>query len=507
MSFVVPSSQSAGRVLLPNGNVPPLSASDFAKTVGRAAAARYGPTILDAAINRADSTVGNLADRLAGNSGSTSSKTRTKTSTNSPKGNGNNNNNSGGSARGGRRSRKGPQSAGVGGSVDVSGIPQITIDTGIDSGIIVNPLQGTTDYYSPVYIQCGRFFESIVDSDSSFFSELINSELYFKYKIIVNAVITNSFSRYFTEANFYNYIAKVSYALQLYYMVDSILAYTTNSPNNNIGMWYLRMGITPDIANGHLKLKEYLETIPIPPNLLEYIRYMYQNFSFNNVSGAPIIRLSLDDSLCTSEYAGNLGINATTYTSLFSNLISLNETASIIAKIRSNWVTPMPASSYESLFDPQFSTFWHNSNICYEEYDSNSVSYTINASSNNELIYYGIFDNRLDGIIYASVSVNDENNIMQQGMWQPFRAFGNKDTINSSLLYYARGDSIRPIHDREYRDASMVHAAPFVNVMEDDSLQWEVTRMHSVASCIPQVHTLENTTQAVVKSVLWLLEP
>lgn len=500
----------------------PVSAGQFASRTALLAARRYGPKILGAAVNRLDQTVDKFASRLSGSSSSSDNnnnppKTKSKSSSGSSKrSRGGSSTNDGGSGDsssgppGGRRPVNRSTSKNIGAAYDTEGVTRLSLDSGIISGTLVNPIQRTTQYYSPLYIQCGQLFSNIADQDDSVFSSMINQELYFKYRIIVQSSITNSFTRYFTEESFYSYVGLISYALQVYYMIDSILAYTSHNANTNIGMTRLRMAISPDILNSHIKLKEYLEGVPIPPNLLEYIRYLYQNFSFNDVNGSSIIRLSLGDSLCTSEYSSELGLNSETYSQIFESLISSSDTISIMRRIRENWVRTLPPSSYESFYDPQFSTFWHNSNISYEDYGSKAVKYTINTSNFSDQLYYGIFDNRLDGLIYASCSVNtvqNDKNVQQMGLWLPFNDFQHRNSINSSLLHHSNDGLIRPVTEREFRDASLVHAAPYTVITADNNPVWEVSRANFAGSAIPQVHTLENTTQAVVRSVEWLLSP
>lgn len=495
-----------------SGINPAISAGSFASRAGMLAAERYGPVLAGAALNRLDKSVSGLAAKISGDSsgnGSNGNGNNNSRSSSSYSGNDNGNPPPPPSSKGGRRPRrKGATSSS--GVYDKTGIPRFSINTGIPSGTLINPLQKSTIHYSPLYVQCGRLFDNVVEQNDSLFSGLINSELYFKYKILVQSTITNSFSRYFTEECFYSYVSVLSKALQLYYMVDSILAYTSNNVNSNLAMFRLRMAMTSEILSEHVKLKEFLGTIPIPPNLLEYIRYLYQNFSFNDVEGSSIIRLSLEDSLCTSEYGDQLGLDLQYYNEVMAELLTLSETFSVLRKVRENWVKELPPSSFEAFYDPQFSTFWHNSNICYEDYGSKKVKYTINATDNTSLLYYGIFDNRLDGIIYASSSVNvniNDVDVCQTGIWKPFSDFKDRKSINSSLLHFSNDNLMRPVTSQEHRNASMVHAAPYTLVTPDKNLMWVVTESNFAGSTIPQVHTLENTTQAVVRSVEWLLNP
>jgi hypothetical protein len=290
-------------------------------------------------------------------------------------------------------------------------------------------------------------------------------------------------------------------------MIDSILAFTSYTPNNNIGMTRLRMSITSDIMNGHVRLKEMLEGTPIPPNLLTFIRHMYQNYSFDDVIDSPIIRLSYKDALCTAENDGSLNIDGSTYDEIISTMIEQSTISSMLTKIRSNWINTLPPSSYEALYDSQFSTFWHNSNIAYEDYGSAVVKFTISVKDRSEPIYYGIFGNRLDGLIYASCSIVDEHKVMENGLWAPFTEFKGKKSINCSLLQLSNDKLVRPVTAQQFRFSSMVYAAPYTMITSDKNPVWTVVHCSYAAACIPQVHSLENVTQAITKSIGWLLNP
>jgi len=492
------------------GVTPGVCARDFISSLGDYAFNRYGQTIVNSVRDRVDKTVLNVADYISGNNSDNngSSGRNSKSSSNS------NSNSSGGDndsppptsngKKGGRRPRR---NLGPGGSPNSLGIPSFSINSGIDSGVVVNPLQQTTDFYSPLYIQCGRLFSDGTSQKESDLSSLMNNQLFYQYQIIVTSEINYSLAKELTQEKFYDYVRKISYALQLYYMIDSILAYTTHSPNHNMAMTTVRASISSDVSNGHIKLKELLESTPIPPRLLEYIRYMYQNYSFYSVSGSSIIRLSLDDSLCTGEYEGGLGINNDTYFNVINSLISCSNISAILRRIRPNWQVKMPPSSYEALFDPQFSTFWHNSNIAYQDFGSKISKYTISVKGNTESIYYGIFDDRLDGVIYASCSIQDAFNIIQKGLWCPFDKFDGKISINNSLLYFDKDQLLNPANDVAFRNASMVFAAPHVVTTKDGNKIWVVDKSNFAGSCIPQLHSLDNVTQALVRTVSWLLAP
>lgn len=494
---------------------PGVRVHQLANKVGYFVGSKVATHVANRAINKAVTILNDLSDKylfssVAGNNGSGSNSTSPVSNNSSKSSNGSNNSDKPPQGPGKPKNPKGgrrPKSTGnVGGSLDVDVSPRTSLDTGIDSGTIINPLQEPTGDYTPLFIQCGQLFPSLEQNKDSTFTKLMNIDLYYKYLILVQSEINYSLARQFTQEKLLDYIIKISYALQLYYMIDSILAYTSYSPNNNIGMTRLRMAITPEIANGHVSLKQFLETTPIPPNLLMFIRYMYQNFSFSEVIGAPVVRLSFFDVLCTREYNG-LGMDGSTYADLVTDLIGLSETISTIKKIRPSWVVKMPPSFVEATYDAQFITFWHNCNVAYEEFDFETVKYSRSAKTVNDSLYYGIFGDRLDGLIYASSSILLDNNTMELGLWKPFDIFKEKKSINSSILSYSKDGSIGPINERSIRISSMVYSAPYSYVTKDGNYVWELVNCSYAAVQIPQTHTLENVTQAMSRSMIWLLNP
>jgi hypothetical protein len=508
-------SPMSGRYRPPSYPGQPLSASEFVRTAGGWLIRRYGSAIVGAGVRRMDRIVDDFSTRFGDGTPPSNPGTRTGSRSSNPRlmATARNSGDSSGpppNVTGGRRRRRNPKVGNAGGSVDVDSTTKFTIDTGIDSGTLINPLQGPTKEFTPVLIQCGVLMPNLKDGSDDNFGQLVNSEIYFKYKILVQAEITNSFASFFTEENFYKILGTLSEALQLYYMIDSILAYTSVSPNVNIAMYKLRMAITPEIAAGHAKLGEFLRTCAIPPKMLEFIRYMYQNFTFSDTEGSTIIRLSYKDSLCTAEKDGLLNIDENTYEDIFVKLVNSSETISIMKKIKPSWVNDLPSSSYELMCDPQFSTFWHNSNISYESLQTKKVHYTITVNNQSDLLYYGIFDNRLDGLIYACASVTEvrgQDRIQQNGLWVPFDEFLNRNSITSSLLYYDSDGLIRSVQSYQHRYASMIHAAPYVERDQQGHMEYVATQVGYAGAAIPQLHSLVNTSQAVTRSVNWLLDP
>lgn len=502
MSFVVPVSP-----VMPNFNTgftPGVSAGQFASGIAGTIAGRYGTTILGAAATRIQSEADKMAERVAdsirGDNTSTPVSGRSKSNSNGDK-----SKNGNPTPKPNRRPRRPP---GIGGSPNVIGVPQLSLNTGIESGTINNPLQRTTSEYTPLFVQCGQLLPSGTEQTGSAYQSLLNNELFYKYLSVISDTVNYSLIKAFTAKQFYDYIDTISIALQIYYMVDSILAFTSHTPNHNIGMTRLRMGITPEMSSGHIKLRELLQSTPIPPNMLTYIRHMYQNYSFSDVFGAPIIRLSFGNALCTKEFSGNIGLSDDVYRSIINKIIDCSVTSSTIAKIRPNWKVALPPSSYEALYDPQFSTFWHNSDITYREQTTKIVKHTISADNDSDMLYYGIFGNNLDGIIYASCSVSKSTDqgstVVQKGLWSPFTLYDGVAEQDTSLLYVSKDDYISPVHDAQYRFSSMVYSAPHIETGLENTLVWKTCRNSYAGACIPQLHTLNNVEQAVARSVNWL---
>lgn len=385
----------------------------------------------------------------------------------------------------------------------------------IESGLVFNPQQWTTDYYSPLFICNGQFFPKADIHSKNYYQKVLQIYVYPRYKDIAYTV-NMRIASHFTLKDFVDYVNIVTEALQLYYMVDSILAYHSDFRNQNIGMIHLRNKLTPEVLAAHVELERLLLTFPIPKQLLEFIRYISQNHSLGTSTNAPIIRFGLHSLLQDSDKP-DLRLNEYFYEGIFLKLMEVSTTKALLSRAlkgNSEFIREeMPRSTAYVEFDDQFCTLWHNSNIAY--FDEKRVKYTRTVVNKSDNCYYGAFAPDVDGTIYASSSLTqiddqqeydkDENGktitsdniqIHHTGIWKPFDQFDTNWLLEdvSSLTCFNKNNEIRACSDKPLRISSHIHAAPYQNMRGSRWVKLET----GYAGCqIAQVHSIDNLSQAV----------
>jgi hypothetical protein len=418
----------------PNFNPVGISAAELVGSMARAAADRYAPI----AISAADNVAQNIADRVSniGRRTNDGSRSRGRSSGRGRRGNGNGGGN-GSSGNGQNNNLTGNSN----GSIPlVPNNTTITWNSGIRSGTNVNERQSDTDTFSPLYMICGTFFpDSEFNDDSSFFGEIVGQDIYREVISNIQRNVSYRSDRDFSREQFYEYLYLVTSLLQLYYMVDSILV-TCNHNSRNRGIFHLREQLSSDVILQHIRLKELLETVPIPSNLLNFIRYMYQSHSASLEKNAPILRLSYMN-LFLDDEANENKINPSIYKELINqvNEQPFTRLMSLIAIAMPEWIhQELPYSTYDYIYDPQFLTFWFNCGGTFSN-DGVGILHTKSVTNSHEQHEYYQFTPEVDGGIYACSSVyTTETKHYETGIWVPYSGFNEnlkKGNCTSLLMY------------------------------------------------------------------------
>jgi hypothetical protein len=162
----------------------------------------------------------------------------------------------------------------------------MSFSTNIDLGLVVNTSAPATligDYticYTPMVVKSGYLFEDISGNDLS--DKIISQEVWIDVFRTIQDKINYNVTEYLTVAKFKKYMQAIIDALQVYYTLDSILAYQKSSTNaNNPAMNEMNVAITSQVRIKKDQIAYLLERMVIPPNLLAFICYMYQNFRFD----------------------------------------------------------------------------------------------------------------------------------------------------------------------------------------------------------------------------------
>jgi hypothetical protein len=222
------------------------------------------------------------------------------------------------------------------------------------------------------------------------------------------------------------------YALQVYYYYSSILSYESDPRNKNEGMIALRNGITAQQISDLSQLGRRLEDTPMPPRVVNWVKYMNMNFLSGDNQGSPIIKTThnpraiASTSIQTTNIASALaGIAGTANNTVFT----------LLRKAIPQWrigvlydVSPVP------VYDPQFCTIFANLPSGFKPGASDIVSKSV-GNSVTATVGYNTYSNKLDGVAYAMCSVHNGTE------WLPgltSLGFGLGSFVPDSRLSYYR---------------------------------------------------------------------
>lgn len=238
----------------------------------------------------------------------------------------------------------------------------------------------------------------------------------------------------FSSANVLNALNALVYALQILFYYKSIIAYFTLPQNNNQGMSFLRRGITPQLLEDLLMLERRLLNTPVPPNLLEFIRYLSGNFASGDMAGAPVLKIF---PIAPSTTGIDLTAPATALANLSTNANNLVYT--IMRRAVPHWV---PKSLYdvpsEPYYDENFLTIW--ANLPFRSYLNAQTNIIPNVTVDTTPVTYASYTNALDGTAFSMMSIYSVTNSNYiPGLMVPTGSITANVATNTRLSYYTDG--------------------------------------------------------------------
>lgn len=200
------------------------------------------------------------------------------------------------------------------------------------------------------------------------------------------------------------------YALQVYFFVKSIDSYHRGAFNNNEAMYDLRSQFNFDTIYRLDQLARLLSRTALPPNMLEFCRYLHSNYLSGSVPNCPMLKIVPFTPGSTTSYLSNM--NSTLEGCIAS--LSTNENReiySVMNRSLKHWVLGDATKLYdppiEPAFDKDFLTIFNNL-----PFRSNIVA-TPNvpfAAASNISVKYLSYTNNLDGIALALTDIYDSTN-------------------------------------------------------------------------------------------------
>lgn len=225
-------------------------------------------------------------------------------------------------------------------------------------------------------------------------------------------------------------------ALQIYYYYASILSYESNPQNKNDGMINLRSLMTPQIISDLTQLGRRLEDTPMPPRIVEWVRYMSMNFLSGDTQGAPIIKLGIQPEAMGTSPSLTLVSDAlaTLQTSTNNTVFALLRRA--IPQWRIGTLYDVPTVP---VYDKNFLTIFANTGVYFR--DSASVVQRFPTMTNStDAISYNSYHNRLDGAAYAMCSAyRVSSGGWAPGICQPYQVNATNYTRQSWCDYNGTG--------------------------------------------------------------------
>lgn len=219
------------------------------------------------------------------------------------------------------------------------------------------------------------------------------------------------------------YFRAVSNGLQAYFTIDAMLTlYNNKGLTTNKAILHFRNRLTSEIISDFNRLQSELKDHFFPTKAYDFIRFMYQNFSFSDEPGAPIHRLVWRNLIAESNN------NQTIEGSLESNILDelvlklqdkrFSQVRNILAKNFDDLRVPLEPSFNEPIVSPGFRAFWTNQSVTYfNPLNKGSVLNTREVSGDEDFLYF-IDENDIDEAIISMCSVN-YNKIHTHGIWKP----------------------------------------------------------------------------------------
>jgi len=247
-----------------------------------------------------------------------------------------------------------------------------------------------------------------------------------------NIDITTNFS----TANILQAFNALLYALQIYFYYKSIITYHDEPSNHNMGMVYIRKQMDASFIESLELLERRLLDTPVPPRMLDFIRYLSGNFYAGDAAGAPLIKI-VPIPPNSNMYNSN---DATLALSALSNTAN-NNVFTVLRKAVPQW---RPSVLYDvpkaPFYDQNFKSIF--ANLPFISYYGSAQNYLPTITDSNTAIIYNSFTNHLDGVAYALAGGYVSGSGWLPGLIQPVQTTSASTTnLNTRWSYYVDGAS------------------------------------------------------------------
>lgn len=311
----------------------------------------------------------------------------------------------------------------------------ISLNSGVKPNAFANDyMDAVENTCSPLHLHVSRFYipTGATNPLSTYFKNNIAFDV--QTRAQYNAGFGLDVSTKLTSDQIATAYNAVLYALQAYFYYSSILSYESDTRNKNAGMTYLRQQITTTILSDVQQLGRRLQDTPIPPHMVEWMRYMNGNFLSSDTQGAPLLKIAPNYS--------SIGMTTSSTNVAAAALAALNTDANntvytLLRKAIPQWRTGIlydcpPTPTY----DKNFITIFNNaSSVCKP---GAAVVYSSTVTNLDTNVQYNSYHNKLDGVAYAMTNVYISANAeFYPGIMVP--QYSGAVSIDSKVSYYNVG--------------------------------------------------------------------
>lgn len=281
----------------------------------------------------------------------------------------------------------------------------VKLATGIKPNTFVN------DYMQPKESVCTSCHISAVSlqmptiavSPTNPLATYYEKTILFDLQTSVQALVTYSIDlTTFSTANIASAFNDAIYALQVYYYYSSILSYESDSRNKNAGLINLRGLVDANTLSDYVQLGKRLEDLPIPPRIVDWVKYMSGIYFSSNSQGSAIIKLGLTPASFTTTPAISLCKLAYDRLVLTNNLPVWTLLRRAKPKWRIGRLYDIPTTP---VYDPQFCTIF--ANLQSSNRVSGTTAFLSSVANADTAMAYNSYANRLDGLAFAMTTVQD----------------------------------------------------------------------------------------------------
>lgn len=304
----------------------------------------------------------------------------------------------------------------------------------LNSGIVPNTY--SNDYMSPMLNLCSPMHVSNVSlgipttTTNPIYSYFINTICFdIQTKAQSNVGFSLDTTSTLSATNLLTAFNAGIKALQVYYFYSSILSYESDTRNKNKAMIQLRGNMTPQLLSDLAQLGRRLEDTPMPPRIVQWIRYMNMNFLSGDSQGSPLLKLGCDGACLVAPGATSIPLTALNSLATTTN----NTTFALIRRAIPQWrIGTLYDVPTVPVFDKNFLTIFANTPYLY--YNTTALQYVPTVASSTVSVNYCSFNNRLDGVAYAMSSAYDGTQWIP-GISQPI----GSSSQASRLSFYTNG--------------------------------------------------------------------